>query len=82
MKEIFHPSLYDKSFNVHLTELCYQDTVPLELEKANTSKKQGPAVKAHSNIRKMISAFEGSLNQVYQACFLNLSICYCNLAYD
>ncbi|KAK8343401.1 hypothetical protein V6Z12_A07G012300 [Gossypium hirsutum] len=39
------------------------DTVPLELEKVNTSKKQGPAVKAHSNIRKMISAFEGSLNQ-------------------
>ncbi|TYI17265.1 hypothetical protein ES332_A07G011400v1 [Gossypium tomentosum] len=38
-------------------------SVPLELEKVNTSKKQGPAVKAHSNIRKMISAFEGSLNQ-------------------
>ncbi|KAL4302677.1 hypothetical protein GQ457_10G001010 [Hibiscus cannabinus] len=39
------------------------DSVSPELEKANTSKKQGPAVKAHSNIRKMISAFEGGLNQ-------------------
>ncbi|GMI89433.1 hypothetical protein HRI_002612600 [Hibiscus trionum] len=39
------------------------DSVPPELEKANTSKKQGPAVKAHSNIRKMVSAFEGGLNQ-------------------
>ncbi|TYG59760.1 hypothetical protein ES288_D07G011900v1 [Gossypium darwinii] len=38
-------------------------SVPLELENVNTSKKQGPAVKAHSNIKKMISAFEGSLNQ-------------------
>ncbi|GMI89432.1 hypothetical protein HRI_002612500 [Hibiscus trionum] len=52
-----------RSFNVNLTKLCYQDSVPPELEKANTSKKQGPAVKAHSNIRKMVSAFEGGLNQ-------------------
>ncbi|XWS72178.1 hypothetical protein CRYUN_Cryun02cG0017800 [Craigia yunnanensis] len=52
-----------ESVNVHLTELCNQDSVPSELEKANNSKKQGPAGKAHSNVRKMISAFEGSLNQ-------------------
>ncbi|XP_039066243.1 uncharacterized protein LOC120211845 [Hibiscus syriacus] len=33
------------------------------IHKVNTLKKKGPAVKAHSNIRKMISAFEGGLNQ-------------------
>ncbi|XP_017983546.1 PREDICTED: uncharacterized protein LOC18588405 isoform X3 [Theobroma cacao] len=50
--------------NVHLTELCPQDSVPSELEKANNSKKLGAAGKAHSNVRKMISAFEDGLNQV------------------
>ncbi|XWS26703.1 hypothetical protein CRYUN_Cryun26dG0053100 [Craigia yunnanensis] len=52
-----------EAVNVHLTELRHQDSVPSELEKANNSKKQGSAGKAHSNVRKMISAFEGSLNQ-------------------
>ncbi|XWS17399.1 hypothetical protein CRYUN_Cryun33cG0064000 [Craigia yunnanensis] len=52
-----------EAVNSHLTELCHQDSVPSELQKANNSKKQGPAGKAHSNVRKMISAFEGSLNQ-------------------
>lgn len=52
--------------NVHRTQLCHPDSVHSELEKANNYKKQGPAGKAHSNVRKMISAFEGSLNdQVY-----------------
>ncbi|KAL4283112.1 hypothetical protein GQ457_16G003380 [Hibiscus cannabinus] len=47
------------------------DSVPSELEKhnqdsvqkRNNSKKPGPAGKANSNVKNMISAFEGSLNQ-------------------
>ncbi|TYH60749.1 hypothetical protein ES332_D07G000800v1 [Gossypium tomentosum] len=52
---------FDRSYPIQKQKNT--DTVPLELENVNTSKKQGPAVKAHSNIKKMISAFEGSLNQ-------------------
>ncbi|XP_022751737.1 uncharacterized protein LOC111300365 isoform X2 [Durio zibethinus] len=68
-----------EAVNVDLTELYHQDSVPSELEKANNSKKQGPAGKAHSNIRKMITAFEDSLNQVYRPCCLKFSNCYCDL---
>ncbi|XVF35013.1 hypothetical protein REPUB_Repub18cG0108400 [Reevesia pubescens] len=55
----------DKSMSqaVNIHELSHQDSVSSELGKANNSKKQGPAGKAHSNVRKMISAFEGSVNQ-------------------
>ncbi|KAK9026954.1 hypothetical protein V6N11_066810 [Hibiscus sabdariffa] len=63
-------NLDDSKFGVDDTDRSYPiqkqrntESVSPELEKANTSKKQGPAVKAHSNIRKMISAFEGGLNQ-------------------
>ncbi|XVE54096.1 hypothetical protein DITRI_Ditri03aG0054200 [Diplodiscus trichospermus] len=49
--------------NVRLTELSHQDSVPSEPQKSNNSKKRVLAGKAESNVRKMISAFEGSLNQ-------------------
>ncbi|XVF49017.1 hypothetical protein PTKIN_Ptkin03bG0235100 [Pterospermum kingtungense] len=49
--------------NVHRAESCHPDSVHSKLEKANNLKKQRPAGKAHSNVRQMISAFEGSLNQ-------------------
>ncbi|OMO67308.1 hypothetical protein CCACVL1_20623 [Corchorus capsularis] len=39
------------------------DSVPSEPEKVNKSRKQGPVGKANSNVMKMISAFEGSVNQ-------------------
>ncbi|KAE8658177.1 Transducin family protein / WD-40 repeat family protein isoform 1 [Hibiscus syriacus] len=40
-----------------------KDSIPSDAEKPNNSKKPGPAGKALSNVKNMISAFEGSLNQ-------------------
>ncbi|XP_022728938.1 uncharacterized protein LOC111284530 isoform X2 [Durio zibethinus] len=51
----------DRSYSIQKQKST--DSVPSELEKANNSEKQGPVRKAHSHVRKMISAFEGRLNQ-------------------
>ncbi|XVF88751.1 hypothetical protein PTKIN_Ptkin19aG0076600 [Pterospermum kingtungense] len=52
-----------EAVNVHQTESFNQGSVSSELKKANNSNKQGPAGKTDSNVRKMITAFEGSRNQ-------------------
>ncbi|GMI97801.1 hypothetical protein like AT5G56850 [Hibiscus trionum] len=57
-----------KEFNINIDRNSIPkqkstDSVPSELAKRNEGKKPGPAGKAHSNVKNMISAFEGSLNQ-------------------